>query len=158
METMSMEATGNVAAGIPEGQGMKAARAVGRSVRGVWWFGIGAVAVGGALAGQLIRTLVERGKQVEPRLAVPLKKVEGVGDVLSEAGTRLKGLGTSLGESAQKMEGAVEERFAGLLARTQAPLRQEVQELTKKVDELTRKLDQYEAKPGETQPPKDVVI
>jgi len=158
METMSMGATGHVVSATTEGQGMKAARAVGRSIRGVWWFGIGAVAVGGALAGQLVRTLVQRGKEVEPSLAVPLKKVEGVGEVITGAGSRLKEFGASIGESAHKVEGAMEERWAGLLARAQAPLRQEVEELNKKVSELTQKLEKYESKTETAEPRKENVI
>lgn len=148
MNTLTAEVPANVGTQPAEGQGTTA-NVVGRSLRGIWWFGIGAVAVGGALAGQLIKTLVERGKEVEPRLAAPLKKVDTVGEVFAGAGTRLKGFGTSLGESAQKMEGALEEHLANLLACTQAPLRQEVQQLTKKVEELTNKIAQFESKPPE---------
>lgn len=148
MNTATVGAQGNI--GVPEAQERGAtANLVGKSLRGIWWFGIGAVAVGGALAGQLIRTFVERGKEVEPRLAAPLKKVENVGEVFTGAGTRLKDLGSSIGESAQKAESVLEQRFANLLACAQAPLRQEVQELTKKVEELSNKLAQFESKAPE---------
>lgn len=156
MNTVSVASPGNVAAPTAEGQGTTA-NVVGRSLRGIWWFGLGAVAVGGALAGQLIRTFVERGKEVEPRLAAPLKKVESVGEVFSGAGTRLKGVSSSLGESAQKIESVLEERFTSLLSCAQEPLRQEVQQLTKKVEELTNKIAQYESKSAETGTPKSEV-
>jgi polyhydroxyalkanoate synthesis regulator phasin len=139
-------------AGTAETQGATK-KGVIAPLRGVWWFSLGAAAVAGAFVGNVVKTLVQRGKEVEPHISAPLKMGEGgVTEILSGAGTKLKGFSTTLGRGAQKVEGAVEERIAAVLERTQQPVRTEIQELAKKVEELAGKVAQLEAK-GQEPPP-----
>ena len=146
---MNATTIGASAAGVPAGETQRATvtRTVGQSLRGVWWFGLGAAAVVGAFAGTIVKTLVERGKQVEPQVSAPLKMAEGgVTEMFTGAGSKIKELGSNIGRGAQKVEGAFEERIAAVLERTQQPLRNEIQELAKKVEELSGKVAKLESK------------
>jgi poly(hydroxyalkanoate) granule-associated protein len=145
MNANTIGATGEM--GTPTTESHKEATEAASSLRSIWWFGLGAVAFAGAFTAQLVNSLVQRGKEVEPQLGSPLKKAEeGVSEALAGAGTRLKEFGGTLGRGAQKVETALEERIAAAFQSAQAPLRKEVQDLTQKVEELRAKLDQLQPK------------
>jgi poly(hydroxyalkanoate) granule-associated protein len=153
MNATTMGATGET--GTPIAEIRKEAMQEANPLRSIWWFGLGAIAFAGAFSAQLVSSLVQRGKEVEPRLSKPLKRAEeGVSGAITGAGTRLKELGGTVGRGAQKVEGAVEERIAAAFECAQAPLRKEVQDLTQKVEELRAKLDQFQAKAQEPPPEK----
>jgi poly(hydroxyalkanoate) granule-associated protein len=84
---------------------------------------------GGALVGQIRRTLDTEGRKAYRRIEVRMA------DLQQRLGRDKAGLGRR-----------VDETVRGTLARLNIPSRREITELTRKVEELSRKIDAFQAR------------
>ena len=147
-----MDATTMEAAPLPPveaaGEAPAAAAApVWKVLQGAGWFGLGLIALAVEGTGWLIKKATQKGKQVAPSVAKPIKAAGGsVEEALGGVGARLKGVGKVVGRRAGAIEHAVDDRIAAAAERAGAPLASEMGELKTRVDELSKKIESLQAR------------
>jgi hypothetical protein len=139
-----MDATGT--AGLPRIEttpaGPGGSAPIADALKGIGWFSLGLVALAAEGTGWLVKAATEKGKQVAPSVAKPLRTAGNtVEEAFNEAGTRLKGVGKAVGRGAEAVEHAMDERIAAVAERVSAPVRAEIGELKARIDELSKRIE-----------------
>lgn len=111
---------------------------VADALRHVWWAGLGLVTVAGEQSGQLLNTLVEKGKEVEPTVIEHGRKA---GQKVSET---MEDLAAKIGRTAGQAEAAMDAKVAAALSRIGFPTKEEIDALAAKIDALTARLEQMQ--------------
>ena len=116
-------------------------------MKDVGWFSLGLVALAVEGTGWLIKSATQKGKDVAPAVAKPLKTAgSSVEQALGEVGAGLKGVGQAVGKRAEAVEHLVDERVAAAIERSGAPLLAEMGELKNRLEDLTKKIESLQNK------------
>ena len=108
---------------------------LGQMARQIWLAGLGAMAATGEEGAQLFRTLVERGKEVEPNLS------EGWSKVRDEWTEKMQRMGQQVRTRAEEAMPDREKLMRQAMERMDLPTRQDLHELSHRVDVLSRKVE-----------------
>ena len=124
----------------------QAADAAMNALRQVWWAGLGLVAVAGEEANRLAKTLVEKGREVEPGVFERSRKAaDEMSHAASDVGSKIKDFACRVGReaegAAQSAQSALDDRVKASLDRMGFPTRDELRDLAAKLDALAAKLD-----------------
>jgi poly(hydroxyalkanoate) granule-associated protein len=126
----------------PAGREGAAASDVAGLARTVWWAGLGMVVLAGEQGTKLVKAAIERGKECEPSLTEPIKKAGGgVSHAAGELGTRLKGIGQSLGRGTGQVERLVDEKISKTLSEVAGPIRSQLESISHRIDELNEMVE-----------------
>lgn len=150
MDATMMEGTGPAALPTENAsRGTQAAEHVVNALQNAGWFGLGLIAYAVEGAGWMAKQVTEKGREVAPAVAKPLKAAEGtVGEALGEVGAKLRNVGQAMGRRAEAMERAVDDRIANAAQQAGAPLMAEMGELKNRLDELSKKIEAMQGKRG----------
>ena len=111
-------------------------------VRGLWYLSVGLVAVAGEQTGRAVKTLIEKGRQVQPAIIEQGKKAgEGVSDAVGEVGEKLKGLTTRVGRVPEAAEEMLDQKVGAALQRLGFPTKEEMAQLSAKLDGVVERLE-----------------
>lgn len=108
---------------------------IAQMARQIWLAGLGAMAATGEEGSQLFRTLVERGKEVEPTLS------EGWSKVREEWGEKVQRMGQQVRTRAEEAMPDREKLMRQAMERMDLPTRHDLEELSHRVEVLSRKVD-----------------
>ena len=97
--------------------------------------GLGVVGFAGEGAAKVVDALVEKGRQLEPKVS------QGV----DEVGQGLKGFAGKVGRGAGQAEAKVDEKVGETLRRMGFPTKREIDDLARKVEELSSRLAEFRA-------------
>ncbi len=132
----------------------EAASPVREVVSGIWYMGVGLVAVAGEQTGRMVKALVDKGREVQPMLREQGKKAaEEVSDAVGGVGDKLKGLTHRVAQAPEAAEAALDDKVVGALQRLGFPTRDEIAAMSAKLDSITERLESLQAarKPGKRQ-------
>lgn len=121
-----------------------AAAEAGRSVldplvgtaQGVWWVGLGLVAVAGEQTARLIRALARKGREAQPAVS------HGVSTAVGGVETGVKTLTSKVSRTAAASN--IDERIESAIHRIGIVTRSDIQALESKIDELKSQLGAHE--------------
>jgi poly(hydroxyalkanoate) granule-associated protein len=123
------------AAGMNAGEKQQGASRASRVLRDTLLAGLGVVGYAGEGAAKLVDALVEKGRELEPRVS------KGV----DEMGQGLKDFAGKVGRGAGQAEAKVDEKVGETLRRMGFPTKSEIDDLARKVDELSARLAEFRA-------------
>lgn len=125
------------------------------ALRHVWWAGLGLLSVTGQEGEKLFKTLVDKGREMEPSVYEQSRKAkDDLNTMMGDMGQKLKGVAEAIGRGAGKAEVLVDEKVTAALQRMGFPNKEEIQELSRKIDELKARLEEMQrAKEPEGTPP-----
>lgn len=125
----------------PEGApGSGAGEQILDALHNVLWAGMGLVAVTAEQSERIVKTLVDKGREVEPSVREQSKKAA---ESINQA---MKGVAESIGRGAGKAEVAFDDKINAALRRMGFPTKEDVRSLAEKIDSLTTKIEQLQSR------------
>jgi polyhydroxyalkanoate synthesis regulator phasin len=133
----------------PADESVSGSAPLATALKGVGWFSLGLAALAVEGTGRLIKAATQKGRDVAPSVAKPLKtaedKVEGA---LGDVGARLRGVGRAVGKGAGAVEHAMDERIAAAVQQAEAPVLAEIGDLRGRIEDLTKKIESLQSRRG----------
>src|SRR5919106_4070044 len=108
------------------------------TVQGVWWVGLGLVAVAGEQTARLFRTLAQKGREAQPVVS------RGVSTAFSGVESGAKTFANKVGRTAAATTGNIDERIETAIQRMGIATRADITALESRIEDLKRELGSHE--------------
>jgi poly(hydroxyalkanoate) granule-associated protein len=119
-------------------RGRRALDPVIGTVQGVWWVGLGLVAVAGEQTARLVRALAEKGREAQPVVS------RGVSNAVTGVESGAKTFANKVGRTAAATTGSIDERIETAIQRMGIATRADIAALENRIEKLKREVGSHE--------------